>query len=86
MLAARDQENVIHARQTSAAAKPLNQGVRVLQPKTPGIVKTPFRAVKNDENKPVELKGQKTVLRDGLGKMDKNKAFITPLGISRIGA
>jgi hypothetical protein len=77
MLAARDQENFVHAQQTTAAGKPLNQGIRALHPKTPGPTKTPFRRALNDENKPLTLKGQKTVLKDGPSKLDKN-AFITP--------
>lgn len=76
MLAARDQENLVNAHQTTAASKPLNQSVRALNPKTPSNFKTPFRA-RNDENKPIEFKGQKTVLKDGPSKLDKN-AFQTP--------
>jgi hypothetical protein len=59
MLAARDQENLVHARQTAAASKPLNQGTRQLQPKTPGnkIPKTPFRIPVNDENNPLAFGG-----------------------------
>lgn len=79
MFSIRDQENLVHAHQTTAAAKPLNQGVRALQPKTPGNLKTPFRNPKNDENKPFTIKGQKTLLNDGFGKLDKN-AFVTPAG------
>lgn len=77
MLAARDQENLVHAHNTTAAGKPLNQGVRALHPKTPGPAKTPFRRALNDENKPLTLKGQKTGLKDGPSKLDKN-AFVTP--------
>ena len=94
MLAARDQENLAHARHTAAASKPLNQTVRVLQPKTPAerALKTPFRVALNDENKLLALNVQKAGLK-GLGngnengqesgkkdgKFDKN-AFVTPLG------
>lgn len=78
MLAARDQENLVNAHQTTAAAKPLNQSTRALNPKTPSNLKTPFRASRNDENRPIEFKGQKTVLKDGPTKLDKN-AFMTPL-------
>ncbi len=94
MLAARDQENLVHAHQTAAAGKPLNQTVRGLQPKTPGnrAPKTPFREALNDENKPLVFNGRKTALK-GLGninenllqpgkkdgKLDKN-TFVTPLG------
>lgn len=77
MFAARDQENLVHAHQTTAAGKPLNQGIRALHPKTPGATKTPFRRAPNDENKPLTLKGQKTGLRDGPSKLEKN-AFATP--------
>lgn len=79
MLAARDQENLSHAHRAAAAAKPLNQGIRALQPKTPGNLKTPFRAPRNDENRPFELNGQKGLLKDGPSKLDKS-AFVTPLG------
>ena len=79
MLAIRDQENLVHAQQTTAAGKPQNQNIRALNPKTPGNLKTPFRAAKNDENRPIELKGQKTVLKDGPSKLDKS-AFVTPSG------
>ncbi|ETN38454.1 uncharacterized protein HMPREF1541_06489 [Cyphellophora europaea CBS 101466] len=77
MFAARDQENLVHAHNTTAASKPLNQGIRALHPKTPGPAKTPFRRALNDENKPLTLKGQKTVHKDGPSKLDKN-AFVTP--------
>ena len=51
MLAARDQENLVHGHQAAAASKPLNQGTRQLLPKTPGKVpKTPFKIPLNDEN------------------------------------
>jgi hypothetical protein len=77
MLAARDQENLLNTHQTTAASKPLNQTVRALNPKTPSNLKTPFRATRNDENRPIDFKGQKTVLKDGPSKLDKN-AFHTP--------
>lgn len=48
MLARRDQENLVHAQQTAAAAKPLNQGVRGLAPKTPS--NNGRKGNKNDEN------------------------------------
>lgn len=94
MFASRDQENLVHAHQTTAAGKPLNQPARGLQPKTPGnrVPKTPFRVALNDENKPIGLNGQKSVLHGGArgnenitqatkkdGKLDKN-AFVTPVG------
>ena len=74
ILAARDQENLVHAHQTTAAAKPLNGGVRALHPKTPGPSKTPFRHARNDENRPLGLENLKTG-----GKAIQN-AFITPVG------
>ncbi|KIX93310.1 uncharacterized protein Z520_10953 [Fonsecaea multimorphosa CBS 102226] len=78
ILASRDQENIIHAQQTTAAGKPLNQTTRTLHPKTPGNLKTPFRLAKNDENRPVLLNGQKALGRDGASKLDKS-TFVTPL-------
>ncbi|KAL9113735.1 MAG: hypothetical protein Q9227_002180 [Pyrenula ochraceoflavens] len=74
MLAARDQENLVHAHQTAAAGKPLNQGVRQLQPKTPGnkISKTPFRVPLNDENNPLAFNGNKTNGLKGVGKGNDN--------------
>ena len=92
MLAARDQENLVHTHQTTAAAKPLNQGTRQLNPKTPGNrgAKTPFKVALNDENDPLAF-GKKTIKGKGNGNEnlilpgksgfggDKN-AFITPLG------
>ncbi|RFU36141.1 hypothetical protein B7463_g204, partial [Scytalidium lignicola] len=78
MLAARDQENLVHGHHTVAASKPLNQGIRGLQPKTPGnrFPKTPLKIPLHDENAPAGF-GGKSVLKTK-GK-DKN-AFITPLG------
>ncbi|EER25933.1 hypothetical protein D8B26_008258 [Coccidioides posadasii str. Silveira] len=59
MLAARDQENLVHSHQTAAAAKPLNQNIRSFAPKTPGnkVPKTPFRIPLNDENNPLTFGG-----------------------------
>ena len=94
MLAARDQENLVHGHQAAAAAKPLNQGAKQLAPKTPGnkVPKTPFKVPLNDENGPAGFGGVKAVLKTGIrgnenlmtvgkkgGLGDKN-AFITPLG------
>ncbi|KIX00146.1 uncharacterized protein Z518_10283 [Rhinocladiella mackenziei CBS 650.93] len=77
MLAARDQENLIHAQHTTAAAKPLSQNLRTLHSKTPGNFKTPFRPARHDENRPLDFKGQKTVGKDGPSKLGKN-TFVTP--------
>lgn len=84
MLAVRDQENLVHAHQTVAAGKPLNQGTKQLQPKTPGAraPKTPLKVPLNDENDPLML-GKKTV--KGTGKRNENTkpandAFVTPSG------
>jgi hypothetical protein len=94
MLAARDQENLVHARQTTAAAKPLNQGIRQLQPKTPGnkVPKTPFKVPLNDENDPLRIGGKTGLKINGKGNenllqstkkdvvVSKN-AFVTPMGM-----
>ncbi|PGH27867.1 hypothetical protein AJ80_00417 [Polytolypa hystricis UAMH7299] len=93
MLAARDQENLVHAHQTAAAAKPMNQGLRQLQPKTPGnrAPKTPFKIPLNDENNPLAFGGGKrtvkggntqneNLLRPGKDGMGDRNAFVTPLG------
>lgn len=97
MLAARDQENLVHGHQTAAAAKPLNQSSKQLQPKTPGnkVPKSPFKVPLNDENGPSRFGPGKTALKvNGRGNEnfmtggkkgglgDKN-AFITPLGMYR---
>lgn len=89
MFATRDQENLVHGHQQVAASKPLNQGTRSLQPKTPGnrFPKTPLKLPLNDENAPGGgLGGKGSVLGTkgkGLGgkdsTIDKN-AFITPMG------
>ena len=95
MLAARDQENLIHGHQAAAASKPLNQGTRQLAPKTPGKVpKTPFKIPLNDENNGGGLgggkggprthgKGNENMIfgpkKGGLGDKD---AFVTPMGTS----
>lgn len=65
MLSVLDQENLVTAQQTTAANKPLNQGIRALQPKTPGATKSSFKP-RNDENAPLNT-----------GKAIKN-AFVTP--------
>lgn len=89
---ARDQENLVHTHQQTAASKPLNQGLKQLPPKTPG--QTPFRRGLNNENNPGLFTGkgafknggglgggagggENTVLRTGkTGKQD----LITPMG------
>jgi hypothetical protein len=89
MLAARDQENLVHGHQQVAASKPLNQGTRGLQPKTPGnkYPKTPLKVPLNDENALTGF-GGKTGKGKGLENLviggkkatfDKN-AFVTPMG------
>ncbi|EXJ61292.1 uncharacterized protein A1O5_11849 [Cladophialophora psammophila CBS 110553] len=78
ILAAQDQENLIHAQQTTAAGKSMNQSAWSLHPKTPGNLKTPFRPAKNDENLPVNFNGQKAVGKEGPSKLDRS-TFVTPL-------
>ena len=80
-----NKENAAYEQQTAAAAKPLNQGVKGLAPKTPGAKappKTPFKVPLNDENAAF---GGKTGGKGGLfgdgktGKVDKS-SFVTPAG------
>ena len=87
MLAARDQENLVHGRQVAASSKPLNQGIINVPPKTPGAkpFKTPYKVPLNDENvlagKTI-IKGNNENLKTvgkAAGGFDKN-AFVTPLG------
>ena len=88
------QENLVHGHQQAAAAKPLNQGIRQLAPKTPGnkYPKTPLKLPLNDENDIGGIGGGKFGQRTngksngnmtaGGKKMvlaDKN-AFVTPVG------
>lgn len=91
MLAARDQENLVHGYQQAAASKPLNQGARSLAPKTPGnkATKTPFKIPLNDENGPGAFGGGKTGLGANgkgnenlttIGKKGDKDAFKTPIG------
>lgn len=95
MLAARDQENLVHGHQQAAASKPLNQGARQLAPKTPGnkLPKTPFKVPLNDENGPAAFGGAKigakangkgsenfTAVGSKGGLCDKD-AFRTPMGV-----
>ncbi|TKA27727.1 hypothetical protein B0A50_04828 [Salinomyces thailandicus] len=78
MFAARsNNENAIYDHQTTAAARPLNQGIKALQPKTPGTKqqpKTPFAKRGNDENAATGRAGKTG--KDG-GKQ-ATSAFITP--------
>ena len=69
MLAARDQENLVHARQP--AGKPFDQNSRNLHPKTPSNLKTPFRPSRNDENQQQIFK----TVKDG---SSKPSTFVTP--------
>ncbi|KAF2237584.1 hypothetical protein EV356DRAFT_529912 [Viridothelium virens] len=93
LAAAHDQENLAHARQTAAAAKPLNHGTRGAKTPANKGPKTPFRIPLNDENAP--LKTGKSVLkanvqhyddpakdaRDGKsGKGGSSNTLVTPAG------
>lgn len=95
MLAARDQENLVHVHQTAAASKPLNQGTKTLQPKTPGnkVPQTPFKIPLNDKigitvfggGKNGGLKaragGNENLVTGGKkGVVGDKTAFVTPLG------
>ena len=91
MLAARDQENLIHGHQAAAAAKSLNQGAKQLPPKTPGnkTAKSPFKIPLNDENgatvfgagKKAAGKGNENITFGGKqGAAAESKAFVTPMG------
>jgi hypothetical protein len=95
MLAARDQENLMHGYQQAAASKPLNQGTKGAPPKTPGnkYPKTPLKIPLHDENAPAGFGDVKSMLGtkgkgfEGLhtgGKLGTNlvkDAFITPMGM-----
>ncbi|ODH12914.1 hypothetical protein ACO22_07789 [Paracoccidioides brasiliensis] len=74
MFAARDQENLVRAHKMAAVSKPLNQGTRQLQPKTPGtrVPKTPFKAPLNDENNPLTFGGGKQTLKDNNNGQNEN--------------
>ena len=94
MLAARDQENLVHGHQQAAASKPLNQSTRQFPPKTPGNKppKTPFKAPLNDENGLGALGGGKTgakvnargdenfTIAGKKGGLGDKDAFKTPMG------
>lgn len=93
MLAARDQENLVHGHQQLAASKPLNQSTRAGPPKTPGnkYPKTPLKIPLHDENAPTGFGGKSALGAKGKGNenmvtggkkntaFDKN-AFVTPMG------
>lgn len=90
MFVARDQENLIHAQQTAAISKPLNQSNRQLQPKTPANKgqKTPFKGKLNDENNVLTfgagkqgLTGRRNQNGDG-GKpgLGDKPPLVTPMG------
>jgi hypothetical protein len=92
ILAANDQENLVHSLQAGAAGKSLNAGVKGFGAKTPGhkAPKTPFKVPLNDENvvfKPgksilqAKGKGAENLLMTAKkgGKLDEN-AFVTPAG------
>lgn len=87
MFAARaDQENFVHAQQTIAAAKPMNQGVRGLQGKTPGnkAPKTPFKVPLNDENEAGKT-GKGGLKTNGKAfTIGKNTTFATPGMTARV--
>lgn len=73
-------ENAIHQQQQAAAAKPLNQGVKGLAPKTPAgkPPKTPFGKTRSDEN------AQQTVGKGGAreAKADRD-VFVTPASMCK---
>ncbi|WPH03068.1 Hypothetical protein R9X50_00594200 [Acrodontium crateriforme] len=77
-------ENAIYEQQTAAAAKPLNQGLKGLAPKTPGAKapKTPFKISRNDENAtfgPGKTGGKGKQGDEKTNKAERN-AFVTPAG------
>ena len=96
MLAARDQENLVHVHQTTAASKPLNQGTKTLQPKTPGnkVPKTPFKLLLDGKPGNTVVGGVKNglkaraagnenlVIGGKKGGAGDKSAFVTPLGIT----
>ncbi|RYP24507.1 hypothetical protein DL765_000527 [Monosporascus sp. GIB2] len=91
MLAVRDQENLVHARQNGASLK--QQQGRQLQPKTPGAryPKTPIKVPLNDENATYVVgaaksnlagraRGNENALTSKASKgLDKSN-FVTPIG------
>lgn len=97
MLAARDQENLVHGHQTIATSKVFNQGAKQLQPKTPGnkIPNAPFNLPLKDKNGTTTLgvagksafgaqgRGNENLVNVAkkVGLGDKD-AYITPLGMN----
>lgn len=88
ILAANDQENLVHNLHAGTAGKPLNAGLKGFNAKTPGnkAPKTPFKIPLNDENAVTKGgktngKGKGNVLMTGKkdGGLDAN-AFVTPAG------
>ena len=71
-------ENAIYNHQTAAAAKPLNQGVKGLAPKTPGQ-KTKLTI--NDENAAFGKTGGKKGKGKEDGAKEDKSAFVTPAGM-----
>jgi hypothetical protein len=70
VLAANDQENLVHSMQAGTAGKSLNAGLKGSK-----VPKTPFKIPLNDEN--AVSKGGKSVLKTGL---KPDNAFVTPAG------
>ena len=87
MLAARDQENLVHGHQVRASSKPLNQGAATVAPKTPAIktFKTPHKAPLHDENEAGAPKTSRQVPLKSEGKAGGGigqNTFVTPFGTS----
>ena len=77
MFAARSHnENAIYNHQTAAAAKPLNQGVKGLAPKTPG----PTKLTLNNENAAFGKTGGKKGKGKDDGAKEEKSVFVTPAG------
>ena len=70
MLAARDQENLVHGHHQAAASKPLNQIT-----KTPGnkYQKTPLRIPLQDENAPARIQREVSERRQRIGGVRNRK-------------
>lgn len=86
MFVSRDQENLVHGHQQLAASKPLNNGIKGLQPKTPGnkYPKTPLKIPLNDLNAAGGLigkgKGLENLVTGGKKATFDKSAFVTPVG------